>query len=645
MTHHEVRTICMRDCPDACSIIATVDQGRVIGQRGDPDHGVTRGFLCARGNAYLKRQYDPARLLYPHRRTSRGWERLSWENALDLIAERLVQYRDTCGARSILAVNYSGMRGWLAKVLTRLFWAHVGGVTMSCGGLSIETLGAAQSADFGGDGTHAPEDLANSRGFVLWGKNVAVTHLHWAAFISEARKRGAPLLVIDPVRTATAKQADRFYQLRPGTDGILALGVARRLLERQAADDAFLAQHTSGFEAYRRLVLAHSLDEVAQATDLSVAQIEEIADCYATTPPVATLIGLGPSYWTHGGATVRLIDALAALSGNIGVAGGGAGTSFFRPPPFDLSMVSAAPQSAGRRVLLPRLGDDILAAGDPPLKMGWIAGANPAATVPNTTRVKEGLRSLEYLVVVEQFMTATAELADLVLPCTTYLETDDLVTTYGHTWLGLARSVVPPQGEARPDGAVLQGLARRLGFGPALAGSPEEWMRRLLGPLAAQGVTLESLRQGPQRSPLIPTVPFADRRFRTPSGRFEFLGKFSPGAPPSEGLHLMATKTLRMVNSQILPEDLPATPTVAVHPATVARLGLADGQRVRVGSTVGGVEATLAADAAVRPDVVLFNPALWQGDLSGVNQLRETRLTDLGESAAMHATVVTVRSA
>jgi anaerobic selenocysteine-containing dehydrogenase len=296
-------------------------------------------------------------------------------------------------------------------------------------------------------------------------------------------------------------------------------------------------------------------------------------------------------------------------------------------------------------VLLPRLGDDILAASDPPLKMGWIAGANPAATVPNTTRVKEGLRSLEYLVVVEQFMTATAELADLVLPCTTYLETDDLVTTYGHTWLGLARSVVPPQGEARPDGAVLQGLARRLGFGPALAGSPEEWMRRLLGPLAAQGVTLESLRQGPQRSPLIPTVPFADRRFRTPSGRFEFLGEFSPGAPPSEGLHLMATKTLRMVNSQILPEDLPATPTVAVHPATVARLGLADGQRVRVGSTVGGVEATLAADAAVRPDVVLFNPALWQGDLSGVNQLRETRLTDLGESAAMHATVVTVRSA
>jgi anaerobic selenocysteine-containing dehydrogenase len=360
---------------------------------------------------------------------------------------------------------------------------------------------------------------------------------------------------------------------------------------------------------------------------------------------VATMIGLGPSYWPHGGASVRLIDALVALSGNIGIPGGGASTSFFRRPPFDLSMMDRVPQSAGRHVLLPRLGDDILTTGDPPLKMGWIAGANPAATVPNTSRVKEGLRSLEYLVVVEQFMTATAELADLVLPCTTYLETDDLVTTYGHTWLGLARSVVPPQGEARTDGAILQSLARRLGFGAALAGSAEEWMRRLLGPLAARGVTLESLRNGPQRNPLLPAVPFADRRFHTPSGRFEFLDEFIPGARPSEGLHLVATKTLRMLNSQILPEDMPAGPAVAVHPATAVRLGLADGQRVRVASPVGGVEARLATDAAVRPDVVLFNPALWQGDLSGVNQLRETRLTDLGESAAMHATFVTVRPA
>jgi anaerobic selenocysteine-containing dehydrogenase len=581
-------------------------------------------------------------VLYPQRRTSRGWERVSWDQALDLAGEKLAYYRDTWGPQSILAIQYSGIRGWVAKVLAGLFWGHVGGVTMSRGGLSIEALGAAQTADFGAEGTHAPEDLVHSRAVVVWGMNVAVTHLHWWPFITEARKRGARLLVIDPVRTATARRADGFYQVRPGTDGLLALGVAHRLLEWQAVDEAFLVERTAGFEAYRRLVLAQSVADIAEQTDLSVAQIDEIAGCYASTKPVATLIGLGPSYWPHGGASVRLIDALAALTGNIGRPGGGASTNLTGRPPFDWSMLDAAPPSAGRHVLLPRLGDEILMAGDPPLKLGWIAGANPAATVPNTTRVREALRSLEYLIVVEQFMTATARLAHLVLPCTTYLETDELVTTYGHTWLGLAQAAVPPEGEARPDAAILQALADRLGFGRLLAGSPEAWMRHLLGPLAAHGVTLEGLRQGAQRNPLAPTVAFADRRFLTRSGRCEFLGAFTPPAPRSPALHLVATKTLRMLNSQILPEDVPAEPTVAMHPEQVQRLGLTEGQRVRVVSPVGAVEATLAADSTVRPDVLLFNPAMWQGDLSGVNQLRQSWVTDVGDSAAMHATAVTV---
>ncbi len=359
MGQHEVKTICMRDCPDACSIIATVEDGRVIRQRGDPDHGVTQGFLCARGNAYLKRQYDPARLLYPLRRTPGGWERLSWDQALDLVAAKLAQARDTWGPKSILAVQYSGMRGWVAKVLAQLFWAKLGGVTLTRGGLSIEALKAAQAADFGTDDTHAPEDLANSRAVVVWGKNLAVTHLHWAAFVSGARKRGAKLLVIDPVSTATAKKADRHFQLRPGTDGLLALGVARRLLEREAVDTAFLAKHTAGFEAYRSLVFERTLSEVAAATDLSVNQIDEIADCYAGTKPVATLVGLGPSYWPHGGASVRLIDALAALTGNIGVSGGGVSTAFSRRPPFDWSMLDArGPERRAPAPAAPARGGD-----------------------------------------------------------------------------------------------------------------------------------------------------------------------------------------------------------------------------------------------------------------------------------------------
>jgi len=642
----ETRTTCIRDCPDSCGVIAVVEDGKIVGHRGDPAHGVTRGVLCWRGNNYLKRFYDPSRLLYPLRRTNNGWQRLSWDDALDLVAERLTHYRSTFGPLSVLVVNYSGVHGLVPKALGRLFWSHFGGATFSTGGLSFEANEAAQELDFGGDGTHEPEDLVNSAALAVWGKNIPVTHQHWMTFIDEARKKGAPLVVIDPVSSLIAKKADRFYQIRPGSDGMLAIGVARLLLESERVDTAFIGDHGHGFAAYRELVFSHSMQDVMAATDLTAEQISDLAQLYAEKKPLATLIGLGPAYWENSGATVRLIDALAAISGNIGVSGGGAGTNITGERGLDITAGSKLPQVENRRVLLPRLGEGILAAKDPPLKMGWIAGANPASMAPDSNRVKEGLRALEFLVVVEQFMTATTELADLVLPCTTYLEMDDLVQAYGHNWLGLTRRVVPPRGETKSDGEILQLLAQRLGFGGVLAGEMSEWAARVLKPLEESGLTLDMLRERPRRNPRAVAVPFADRTFATPSGKFEFVGQFTPAAvADGEALHLVATKTLRTLNSWALPEDVPDRPVVRVNPVVLARQGLADGSEAWVVSKVGRVKVRVAADESVRRDVLLFNPALWKGDLSGVNQLREAAITDVGNCAAMHQTMVTLRPA
>lgn len=640
----QYRTTCTRDCPDSCAIIATVEDGRITKHKGDPEHGVTRGFLCSRGNNYLKRFYQPNRLLHPQLKTSKGWQRISWDEALNLAAEKLIHYRQTFGPRSVLIVNYSAIHSWVARVLGRLFWAHFGGGTFITGGLSVEAAHAAQHLDFGGDCTHEPEDLVNSSAFAIWGKNVAITRQHWIPFINEARKKGAPVIVIDPVRTATAQRADRFYQIRPGSDGMLAVGVGRLLIERDAVDRDFIDNCTSGFEAYRQLLSSCSLEDIARATDLSLGQIGEIADLYATKKPLATFIGLGPSYWTNGGAMVRLIDALAVISGNIGISGGGSSTDIQGSAGLNLAMLREAPRGDSRRILLPRLGEDILNCDDPPIKMGWIAGANPASSSPDTNRVKKGLQSLEFLVVVEQFMSATAELADLVLPCTTYLEMDDLVTAYGHNWIGLTNQVVPPLGETKSDSEVLQLLAQRLGFGEAIGGPPGYWMNRMLEPLSKSGLNLDSLRAKSRRNPQASAVPFADRRFRTPSGKFEFIQEFSVVEQDmnQQELHLVATKTLKMVNSQILPEDLPDEPLVRAHPDTIKGMGFNDGSEVMVVSKTGKVRARLAGDETVRQDILLFNPALWKGDLSGVNQLREALITDLGNGAAMHQTKVTL---
>lgn len=642
-----VRTTCNRDCPDSCGILATVEGGRITAHRGDPEHGITRGFLCRRGNRYLNRFYAEDRLLHPVRRTKSGHEPIAWDDALDLVADNLRRVRDELDPRAVLAVSYSGIKGAVARSLWRLFWGHFGGCTSTEGGLSVEATIAAQEHDFGAVGTHAPEDLEHAKALVVWGKNIFVTRPHTWQFARMARKRGAPLHVIDPVTSATAARADEHYAIRPGSDAALALGVAKLLLERDQYDHEFVGAHTHGFETFRDLVLAHDLDQLATVCDLPRARIEQLAEVYVSIRPLATLIGLGPSYWCHGGETVRLIDSLAVLSGNLGLSGGGAHTDLEGAPGLDFSFLKSAPRGKTRKLLLPRLGDEILAAIDPPLRAGLVAGANPAATAPHTARVREAFASLDFLAVIEQFMTATAREADVVLPCTTYLEMEDLVCAYGHHWIGLDREVVPPRGECRSDVVILQGLAERLGFGDALAGSSAAWMRRILAPLAPHGVTLESLEAGAQRNPLAVDIPFADRRFPTASGKVEFLTELSPLPcfPTDDRLRLLATKSRDFVNAQVNDEDLVAEACVRVHPATAAARALGEGDLVRVRSEVASVRARLALDETVRPDVLFFNPARWRGDLQGVNQLREATLADLGGAAAMHETLVRLERA
>jgi anaerobic selenocysteine-containing dehydrogenase len=340
---------------------------------------------------------------------------------------------------------------------------------------------------------------------------------------------------------------------------------------------------------------------------------------------------------------VRLIDALAAISGNLGRPGGGAHTDTGAGyTGLDLGPMKEGPRGQRRTLLLPLLGEQLAGATDPPIRAAWIAGANPAATCPDTRRVSEALASLDFSVVVDQFMTASAERADLFLPCTTYLEMDDLVVAYGHTWLGVTQAVVPPRGEARSDVAILQGLAQRLGFGAELAGDPRRWADRILGRL--DGITFESLARCPAPNPLASEIPFADGNTSTPSGRVELIGEIEdlPTSQLASGeLHLVATKTLKMVNAQINSEDRPAVPTVRVHPDTLADQGLST-EGTLVSPTGRRLRVHLVADETVRRDVALLNPAAWRGDLQGVNQLRQAIETDAGKAAAMHETRITL---
>jgi anaerobic selenocysteine-containing dehydrogenase len=631
-----VVTSCNRDCPDACGIVATVENGRVTKLQGDPSHPVTQGFLCYRTSRFLDRQYDRERLTSPLVRRGAELVPVSWDEALGRVAETLVRVRAESGPAAILAYRSGGSLG-LMKHVTDYFFERFGPVTIKSGDICSGAGDAAQQTDFGDEDSHDLFDLYHSRTIVLWGKNPYVSNVHLLPVLRQARAQGTRLVQIDPVRHRGADLCDLVLQPRPGGDVALGLGIARRLFERGLVDPA-AATYCDHLDRLRQTCFAHTLEEWASLADVAPAEIDALASLFGEGP-LAILVGWGMQRRANGAAAVRVLDALSAISGNLGRAGGGVSFYFKRRAAFDLSFARGA-AAAPRAIPEPLLGPGILAARDPEIRVVWISCANPVAMLPESRTVERALASRELTVVVDSFLTDTARAAHVVLPATTMLEDEDLVGAYGHHWLGAVEPVVaPPQG-VKTDYAIVRELARRTGLADEFDVEARVWRERLLGPVAAHGVTLEALARGAVRSPLAPQVLYADRRFGTPSGRVNLIHDVDvePPRPTVERpLLLMALSTEKAQSSQWAARSAgPATLTV--HPE--AANGFGDGDLVQVESAVGSIVVRLRLDARQRKDVALTSKGGWLRDGRCANEIVPARTTDLGGGAAYYDTPV-----
>ena len=375
-------TTCALDCPDNCGMIAKVQDGRLLRLEANPDQPYTRGFLCKKGYRYPRRVYSPNRIDHPLKRTDRGWERITWEEALDTIAEKIRHFSTTYGSGSIM--HYQRSSSWGAtKQLVRRFFNLLGGVTTHNGSLCAGSVMAAQGADMGARLGNDPEDLVNSRNILIWGRDPFKSSIHLVPILKEARKRGARIVLIDPIRTDTASIADEHIAPRPGADGFMAVGMARHILDANLHDERFIGRHTQGFEEYLSMIKAFSLDDIAEKCDVERSRIEALARTYAGEKPSAVLLGWGINKWEQSPEMIRLIDALGALTGNIGAAGGGVNHGFLTKRHFDPSVMATSAASFKREIPEPLLGQGILDAEDPPIKMIWINGTNPAVSCPN----------------------------------------------------------------------------------------------------------------------------------------------------------------------------------------------------------------------------------------------------------------------
>jgi anaerobic selenocysteine-containing dehydrogenase len=627
------KTLCNRDCPDACSIVASVRDGRVVKLAGDPEHPITRGFLCYRTNQFLQRQYSPERLTTPLMRKAGELTPVGWDEALDHIARELERIRRESGPAAIFHYRGGGSLG-LLKVLSDYFFELFGPVTIKSGDICSGAAEAAQELDFGVSDSSDPSTLLDARQILLWGKNVHVSSPHVIPILEAARARGAEVVLIDPVVHAGARRFDAYHQLAPGGDFALAMAVARVLFEHGQVEPEAHA-YCDNLDAFRALVFSREASAWCAEADVPVELAADIARRLGPGKPCAILVGWGMGRRSNGGAIVRALDALSAISGNIGIRGGGVSFYFQRRRAFDTGFVKGL-AAAPRSVIEPLFARALGGLADPPLRALWVTAGNPVAMLPDASVSARAIAALELSVVVDPFLTDTARVASVVLPTTTLLEEDDVLGAYGHGHIGVSQPVVPAPSGVKTDLEIIQALAERVGLGRELAGSARDWKRRLVEPrLSPRGVSLEDLERAPLRNPLAPDVLFADRRFATPSGRVNLLKhEPAPSARDSEyPLQLMAQSTRDAQSSQWA-GPVPSPLVARVHPEAAG--GLADGERAWLCSRLGRIEVAVRHDERQRRDVALLPKGGHLHLAACANSLVEPRLTDLGGGGALY---------
>ncbi|MDB5416367.1 MAG: trimethylamine-N-oxide reductase [Rubritepida sp.] len=641
----KIYTSCTLDCPDGCGIVAEVENGRVTRLEGHREHEFTRGYLCAKTYRFPNRLYSEERILHPMKREGGrldgAWQRISWDEALDLAAARIREGIDADGPLSIMHYQRTGSWG-ATKKLNHRFWNLMGGVTTNSGSLCSGAARAGQTLDFGTRAGHDPMDMLNSRLVLLWGRNPMATNLHMVPLLKEVRSRGGRVILIDPVRSESATICDEHVQTRVASDAEFAMALAKVILEEGLEDRGFLKDHTHGFAEYRALLDSRTLAELSEACDIGEDDIRRLAREYATSKPASILLGWGLNKYKHSAEVFRCVDALAALTGQIGIAGGGVSHGFNSQRLFDKLVEAPGRATHHRSIPEPTLGRGLLEANEPPVRMMFITGGNPINQSPNSMLVAQAFRALDFTVLVDSFMTDTADYAHLFLPTTTFLEEEDVLVSWGHNILGGVNPVIEPVGESRSDLWIFQRLAERLGIGAEMAGTPREWLARILTPMTHNGVTLEEVMEGPVRCPIAPMIPFADKVFPTASGRYEFITRLDhrPRRDEDFPLTFVTNFSKRWLLSQMTEAEHPKSPQVRVDPGSAALAGVRDGQRARLRSAVGVLEVEVKVDGRIGPGIVLMPVGTWIKRGGGANVLTEDVVSNFGLMAAYGETRV-----
>lgn len=659
---------CPRNCYDTCAILSTVQDGVLKKVEGNPDSSYTRGRLCVKGFSYTRSVYSPDRIKYPMRQKGRGsgnWTRISWDEAYTEIAQNILRIKKEYGSTLPICLNkYSGNFDIMHYGIEGML-SSIGNTTRATGTPCWPAGIDAQTFDFGTIYCNDAEDLANSKFLIVWGANPSWCSVHSMYFIKEAQKRGCKLIVIDPILTQTASKADLYIQIKPSTDGALALGMARYILDHGLYDGEWLAKNSKGAEEFFGYLQNNiTVQWAAQKTGIPEAVIEQLAREYAITKPSNIWIGYGMQRHANGGQNVRAIDALAAITGNIGKSGGGAQYAHLQTWGFNYHAMSQKKpaNSAGqgdRSININNFGAEVLNAKEPPIKMLWIACRSPLTQDPETAVVKKAFAAMDLVVTADLYMNPTVEMSDIVLPVTTTFETPGVNVSYWHYWLSINEQAIKPMYECKNDVTIAMELSSKMNqLEPGSCTFPtqgdlQEWVGKEFneGIYKQFGINSWSeLKKGPVKAKS-GLIAWQDGKFKTPSGKYElwsdeakklghhplpvYVEELQPG--DKYPLRCISPHWRLNIHSQFQNLDWMAAinnaPHLEIHPSVAARYGIRDNDSVKVYNEIGYVVLPAKVTETVPPDVVAVYEAWYKGKNFNINYTVKAIPADMGKKA------------
>ena len=669
---------CPHDCPDTCSLLTTVQDGVAIKVQGNPNHPLTDGVLCTKVSRYTERTYHPDRVLHPMKRVgpkgSGQFQRVSWDEALSDIATRLKTIADKHPER-ILPYSYAGTMGMVQGESIAMRFFNLLGAAKLDRTICSSAGGEALAQTFGSKVGMKVQHFAESKLILIWGSNVITSSVHFWRIAQEAKRHGAKLVCIDPRRTETADKCDVHLALNPGTDAALALALMHELITHDWLDHDYIQNHTVGFEALRERALQWPPERAGEVCGLKAEDIRQLAHDYAHTKPAAIRLNYGVQRSRGGGNAVRAVACLPALTGAWRHRAGGVvlsasghalhnGVALQRP---DLHTHATAPL-----INMSTIGDALNTQGL--VEALVVYNSNPVAVAPESAKVVKGFaREDLFTVVLEHFMTDTADHADYVLPATTQLEHWDIHNSYGHTDMVLNRPAIAPMGEAKTNTQIFRELASRMGMDNPLLQEDDESLCRLAlqnprNLQSAAPVTWDALLKDGFAHWPVADAPFAQGGFPTASGKCEFFSErlaaqgldgLPDYLPNYEPANAQATYPLAMIspparnflNSSFVNvkslRDMEGEPLLEIHPDDAATRQVKDGAMVRVFNDRGSYQCKAQISTRAQVGMVVGLGIWWRKlgtDGKNVNELTSQRLTDMGRAPVFYDCAVQVET-